>query len=187
MSATRMVSVAALILFLVVMRTLLAAQDASGAIRGTVLDSAGGLVVQASIVIANSATGAGSIATSSATGAFDFELLAPADYSALVTAQAMSPQVTPQLHVDVGGTGLLEFHLTIAGAQEKVTVSGAPALVEPQTSTVSTLLEERAVNDFALNARDHHVERIGLVGCDVRTELSHRQHRSVPRFLLVAQ
>ncbi len=65
----------------------------------------------------------------------------------------MSPQVTPQLHVDVGGTALLEFHLTVAGAQEKVTVSGAPALVEPQTSTVSTLLDERAVNDFPLNGR----------------------------------
>jgi hypothetical protein len=46
-----------------------------------------------------------------------------------------------------------EFHLTVAGAQENVTVSGAPALVEPQTSTASTLLDERAVNDFPMNGR----------------------------------
>src|ERR1035441_10508525 len=153
MSATRMVSVPAFILFLITMPTVLSAQDASGAIRGTVLDSAGGDVAQASIVLGNIATGGRYTATSSPIGAFDFELLSPGDYSVRVTAPAMSPQVTPQLHVDVGGTALLEFHLTVAGAQEKVTVSGAPALVEPQTSTVSTLLDERAVNDFPLNGR----------------------------------
>ena len=151
MSATRMVSLPAFIFFLIMMPTSLAAQDASGAVRGTVLDSAGGVIAQASIILVNTATGARYTAASSATGAFDFELLAPGDYSARVTAQGMAPQVTPQLHVDVGGTALLEFHLTVAGAQEKVTVSGAPALVEPQTSTVSTLLDERAVNDFPLN------------------------------------
>ena len=65
----------------------------------------------------------------------------------------MSPQVTPQLHVDVGATAELKFVLTIAGAHENVTVSGAPALVETQPSAVSTLLDERAVNDLPLNGR----------------------------------
>ena len=65
----------------------------------------------------------------------------------------MSPQVTPQLHVDVGAVAVLEFHLTIAGAHENVTVSGAPALVETQPAAVSTLLDERAVNDIPLNGR----------------------------------
>ncbi len=65
----------------------------------------------------------------------------------------MSPQITPSLHIDVGAATNLEFHLTIAGAQENVTVSAAPSLVEPQTSSVSTLLDERALNDFPLNGR----------------------------------
>jgi hypothetical protein len=153
MSSTRIVSLAALILFRTVFPSSLTAQDASGAIRGTVLDSTGGVVAQASIVLVSTATGARYTATSTETGAFAFELLPPGDYFARVTAQNMSPQVTPQLHVDVGGTALLVFHLTIAGAQEQVTVSAAPALVEPQTSSVSALLDERAVNDFPLNGR----------------------------------
>src|ERR1035441_6973008 len=125
MSATRMVSLPAFIFFLIMMPTLLAAQDASGAVRGTVLDSAGGVVTQASIVLVNAATGARYAATSSLTGAFDFELLAPGDYSVRVTAPAMSPQVTPQLHVDVGGTALLEFHLTVAGADRSVKLNSS--------------------------------------------------------------
>jgi hypothetical protein len=152
MSWTRC-SIPALILFLLSASVPLPAQDASGSIRGTVYDSAGGGIAQASIVIVSAATGLRFTTTSDAEGGFAFDLLQPGDYSGRVTAHGMSPQVTPQLHVDVGAAAVLEFHLTVAGAHENVTVSGAPALVEPQTSTVSTLLDERAVNDFPLNGR----------------------------------
>lgn len=101
-----------------------ASQDsAMGAIRGTVFDSSGGRVGQASIVVVDAATGARFTASSDAEGRFGLELLPPGDYSARVEAQNMSPQVTPQLHVDVGGTAEVEFRLTVASAQETVTVS----------------------------------------------------------------
>ncbi len=87
-------------------------------------------------------------AASDAEGRFALDLLPPGDYSARVVAQGMSPQVTPQLHVDVGGAAELEFRLTVAGAHENVTVSAAPALVETKSSAVSTLLDERALNDI---------------------------------------
>ena len=155
MSSTRIPTVSALILFLLTIfaPALLAAQDsASGSIRGTVFDSSGGRIAQASIVIVNPATGTRYTATSDAEGVFALDL-PPGDYSARVVAQGMSPQVTPQLHVDVGATVVFNYHLTVAGAHESVTVSGAPALVETQPSAVSTLLDERAVNDFPLNGR----------------------------------
>src|SRR5579862_7402918 len=131
-----------------------AAQDsATGSIRGTVLDSSGGRIAQASIVVVNTATGRRSSVTSDAEGNFALELLPPGDYTARVEAPGMSPQVTPQMHVDVGGTAELEFRLKIAGAQESMTVSSAPLAVETQPSAVSTLLDERALNDFPLNGR----------------------------------
>jgi hypothetical protein len=155
MSSTRILSFSALILLLLMILApaRLAAQDsATGAIRGTVLDSTGSRIAQASIVIVNIATGVRYSATSDAEGGFAIDL-PPGDYSARVVALGMSPQVTPQLHVDVGAAAVLEFRLTVAGAHESVTVSGAPALVETQPSSVSTLLDERAVNDFPLNGR----------------------------------
>ncbi len=81
------------------------------------------------------------------------ELLPPGDYSARVDAQGMSPQIAPQLHVDVGGVAELQFHLKLATAEENVTVHASPMLIETQPSAVSTLLDERAVNDFPLNGR----------------------------------
>ncbi len=135
------------------LRPTMAAQDsATGSMRGTVLDSAGGRISQASIAVVNNATGMRYVAATDEAGRFALELL-PGDYSARVEAQGMSPEVTPQLHLDVGGTAELEFRLKIAGAQESLTVSAAPLLVETQPSAVSTLLDERAINDLPLNGR----------------------------------
>jgi hypothetical protein len=65
----------------------------------------------------------------------------------------MSPQTTPGLHVDVGGTTTLEFKLAVAGTKETVTVSGEPPLVEGQPSGLSSLIDERAINELPLNGR----------------------------------
>lgn len=132
--------------------TLSAQDSATGSIRGEVLDSSGGRIAQASVVVVNTATGRRYSVTSDGEGNFALDLL-PGDYTARVEAEGMSPQVTPALHVDVGGTAELEFRLKIAGAQESVTISGAPLAVETQPSAVSTLLDERALNDIPLNGR----------------------------------
>jgi len=144
----------ALVIFCIFLPTLARAQDAAtGAIQGTVLDPSGSRIAQASIVAVNAATGVRFSTTSDAEGRFSIDLLPPGDYSARAVAQGMSPQVTPQLHVDVGAAAEVTFHLTIAGTQENVTVSGAPQLVETQPAAVSSLIDERAIADLPLNGR----------------------------------
>ena len=138
---------------LLIASPILAQDAATGAIHGTVLDPAGGPIAQASIVAVNSATGVRYSATSDSDGRFALDLLPPGDYTARAVADKMSPQETPPLHVDVGSAAQLEFHLTIAGPQETVTVSGAPKLVDTSPSAVSTLLDERAIGDLPLNGR----------------------------------
>ncbi|HEX4424090.1 MAG TPA: TonB-dependent receptor [Terriglobales bacterium] len=130
------------------------AQDAStGAIRGIVLDPSGGRVPGASIALINNATGSHYSAVSDDLGQFNFQLLPPGDYFARATAEKMSPQLTPKLHVDVGGTTSLEFKLAVAGSKETITVSDAPPLVETQPSAVSSLIDERAIAGLPLNGR----------------------------------
>ncbi len=129
-------------------------QDAStGAIRGTVIDASGSRIPGASIALVNAATGFRYGATSDAEGQFSFQLLPPGDYSARATAEKMSPQLTPKLHVDLGAITAIEFKLGVAGSKETITVSGAPPLVETQPSTVSSLIDERAITGLPLNGR----------------------------------
>jgi hypothetical protein len=132
----------------------LAAQDAStGAIRGVVLDPEGRPVSAATVAVVSASTGAQHSALSDDDGRFVVELLPPGDYSARAEIKGMSPQVTPQIHVDVGGAVELQFRLAMAGASETVTVSGAPPLVETVPSAVSAVIDEKAINDLPLNGR----------------------------------
>jgi hypothetical protein len=129
------------------------AQDATGALRGTVNDPTGGRIPGAAIALVNDATGFRySIATDSE-GRFAFELLPPGDYTARATAQGMSPQETPKLHVYVGGETTVVFELKVGGGQETVTVMGEPSQVDTQPSTVSSLIDERAIGGLPLDGR----------------------------------
>jgi hypothetical protein len=134
--------------------TAVMAQDTStGAIRGTVSDSGGARISAANVVLVNAATNFRYSTTSDLSGGFAFELLPPGEYSARADSPGMSPQTTPRLRVDVGGTTELTFKLAVAGASETVTVSGEPPVVESQPSGISTLIDERAINDLPLNGR----------------------------------
>jgi hypothetical protein len=130
------------------------AQDAStGAIRGTVVDSAGRRIVEASIVLVDSAQGFRYFVTSDSEGRFVFELLPPGEYAARAVAPDMSPQLTPKLHVDVGATTEIEFKLQVGGAKEMVTVSGEQPMVETQSSAVSSRVDKRAIEELPLDGR----------------------------------
>ncbi len=130
------------------------AQDtSSGAIRGTVGDAAGARIGASSVVLVNTATNFRYSTTTDGFGRFAFELLPPGDYTARAESPGMSPQTTPGLHVDVGGTTELAFKLAVAGNKETVTVSGEPPLVESEPSGLSTLIDERAINELPLNGR----------------------------------
>ena len=128
------------------------AQD-TGAIRGTVSDSSGRRIVDASIALVDSAQGFQYFVTSDAEGKFVFEFLPPGDYLARAVAPDMSPQITPSLHVNAGGTTQLEFTLQVGGAKEMVTVSGDPPLVETQSNAVSSVVDKRAIEELPLDGR----------------------------------
>src|SRR5580692_4464704 len=142
------------IVLLFLLLSLSAAQDAAtGAIHGTVVDLHELRIPGAIIAVVNAATGARYSATSDAEGHFTIDLIPPGDYTARAVAQSMSPQITPPIHVEVGAASEVEFRLNVAGAEEHVTVSGAPQLVDTQSTAISSLVDERAIADLPLNGR----------------------------------
>jgi hypothetical protein len=137
--------------FLAVLAT---AQDAStGALRGTITDFTHAPMPNATVAIANIATGVTYSAVTDAEGRYFLDLLPPGDYSARAESQNMSPEVNPNIHIDVGGLLQLDFALSVAGAKETVTVSAGPQLVETQPTAISALLDERAISELPLNGR----------------------------------
>src|SRR4029077_10078084 len=54
---------------------------------------------------------------------------------------------------DLGAVTVLEFKLRVAGINETVTVSAAPPLVDTQPNAVSSLIDQRAINELPLDGR----------------------------------
>jgi hypothetical protein len=130
------------------------AQDGStGSVRGIVLDPSGGRIAGATVALVNNSTAFHYQQTSDAEGRFAFGLLPPGDYSARVTADKMSPQLSPFLSVNLGGVTEIEFKLRIAGARETVTVSAEPRTVETEPRGLSAVVDERAILNLPLNGR----------------------------------
>lgn len=130
------------------------AQDAStGAIHGTVVDPSNSRIAGASIVLLNDATSFRYEQISDSTGRFAFELLPPGQYSARAIATGMSPQLSPNLRVNVGSVTEIEFKLTLAGPRENVTVSAEQKQVETQPQGLSTVVDEQAILNLPLNGR----------------------------------
>ncbi len=91
-------------------------KDAStGAIRGTVLDPSGKSISGATVALVNDATGLHYEQASDQAGRFAFELLAPGEYSARVAADKMSPQISPNIRVEIGGVAEINFSLLMNG------------------------------------------------------------------------
>ena len=130
------------------------AQDAStGALRGTVVDTQGAAVTNADIVAICVETGVRYHTGTDASGRFVVDLLPPGNYSARAEAEGMSPQISPEIKVEVGGAQQLTFKLTVAGPKETVTVSGAPPMVDTSPNGPSALLDEQAILNLPLGGR----------------------------------
>jgi hypothetical protein len=130
------------------------AQDAStGALRGVVLDAQGAVITNADIMAIRVETGIRYHAATDAAGRFAVDLLPPGQYSARAEAEGMSPQISPLIRVEVGATTELTFKLKVGGPMEMITVSEAPRIADSNPSSVSALLDERAIKDLPLNGR----------------------------------
>jgi hypothetical protein len=142
-----------LALFLLFVASTFGQDSSTGAIRGTVSDSAGARIHDAAIVAVNAETGRRYFAATDSEGRFALEMLPPGDYLARAEAAGMSAQVTPSLHLDLGGATAIDFQLSIATTKESITVSGAPQWIETQPSAVSSIIDERSIQELPLNGR----------------------------------
>jgi hypothetical protein len=135
-------------------------QDTStGAIHGTVGDSAGARIGGASVVLVNGATNFRYSTTTDATGRFAFELLPPGDYSTRAESPGMSPRTTPSLHVDIGGTTELVFKLAATNCQLP---SGLAQLEQADVSAFSHNFKTPKLQQASLNVEREVAHRLAV-------------------------
>ncbi len=131
--------------------TSLRAQTAgAGTITGTVTDSTGAAIPNATVVATNTATNVSSQRTSSSSGLFNIAPLPPGTYS--VSVQATGFRTLKQDNLVVNALGVLGFNpvLTIGEAAETVEVTAAPPVLNTTNATVGLVMENTTYANLPL-------------------------------------
>jgi hypothetical protein len=148
-------------LLAVLMASTLSAQIVeTGVITGVVRDSAGAVIVKANVTVVNTGTGLASHTATDSQGLYASPPLNPGDYNVEVEAPSFG-KVVEHARLEVGQRLAVDVVLAVGAAAETIEVQSADAVLETESSTVSNLRTERAVQDLPLNGRNF-AELVGL-------------------------
>ncbi|MGI8990873.1 MAG: carboxypeptidase regulatory-like domain-containing protein [Bryobacteraceae bacterium] len=129
-------------------------QQITGSVTGTVTDPAGAAVAGAPVKLTNTGTGAVESVNSDDSGNFRFLLLPPGVYSLKVTTPGFKSFVRDGIVVEIDRSLAIPVSLQIGQVSDTVEVSGGSPLLDPNTSSLGTVMDEKKVIDLPLNGRN---------------------------------
>lgn len=130
------------------------AQQITGSVTGNVADPAGAVVGAAELRLTNTGTGAVATSASDESGDFKFLLLPPGTYSLQVTKPGFKSFVRDGIVVEVERSVAIPITLQMGQVTETVEVQAATPLLDPNTSSLGTVMETKKVEDLPLNGRN---------------------------------
>ena len=133
----------------------------TGAIAGTVTDSAGGVVPQAEIKVVNLGTGESRSATSAQNGSYSVPLLPPGNYRVDVSKTGFKLLTFSSVSVIVTETQSLNAKLEIGAVSEHVTVTSEAEQLQTESSALGRVTNEEMVANLPLVTRNY-TQIIGL-------------------------
>ncbi len=150
----RMPAVALLALFLILAPTV-RAQTPTATLSGSVTDSTGAVVVDASVEAAEKTTGFKRATTSNHEGVFVLPALPVGLYTVTVQAGSFSPKRYDQVVLVVGQTVKLDVELGVGNPNETVDVNADEApLIQTVTSSVEGVVKSKEIEALPLNGRN---------------------------------
>ena len=142
-------------LFLTVLSAaMLPAQETTGTINGTILDSQGAAIAKAKITLTNESTGYVRTGVSEGAGNYSVPLLPPGTYDMRVQASGFSPVEQKAVVLLVGQALTLNQTLKPGGANEVVEVNGQSPLIESTSSEIGGSVSPTEVAGLPLLSRN---------------------------------
>jgi hypothetical protein len=126
----------------------------AGDIEGTVTDQSGAVVPGATITIINVATNLSRTLVSDGHGAYRVPALPPGVYTVRVELSGFEPAARSDVTVLLGQTVTVDVRLLLAGTTEQVTVLAQPPLVQVGHTEVSSVVNQRLIEDLPINGRN---------------------------------
>lgn len=137
-----------------------AGQTSTGAIVGIVRDSSSNVISGANVQLIETTKGQVTQTSTNDLGYFAFPLLPPGIYRLTIEAQGFKKYVQENIKLDVATTLSINAALVVGEVSQSVTVTGAPPLLETQTSSLGQVISNKSMVDLPLDGRNSY----GMVG-----------------------
>jgi Carboxypeptidase regulatory-like domain/TonB dependent receptor len=131
-------------------------QSNAADIQGTVKDSSGAVVPNATVTVRNPNTNFSRNVTTNDEGFYRIINVPPSDYEITVEAANFKKAVLPKVTVTIGQAAELDVTLEPGQISEIVTVSDATSeIVETSKTSVSTTIDQQRINNLPINERNY--------------------------------
>jgi len=154
--ATRSSRILAAVLAVATMFCMRAYSQSSAAdILGTVSDSSGATVANATVTLVNTDTNDRRTFQTDKSGAFDFPSLNPGHYSLTIEAQGFSTVKGNQIVVAAGDRRRVDTALSIGSVTQTLEVTGSSPALQTDSSALASTITEQSVQNLPLNGRNY--------------------------------
>jgi hypothetical protein len=133
---------------------MLHAQSFYGSVVGTVTDSTGAVVPDATVTVTDLRTAEAVKVQTNGNGEYSVVNLVPADYSVAVEKTNFKRDISGDVPVEVGATVRVNLTLTVGTASETVEVNTAAPLLQTDSSSLSQVVAGAQVQQMPLNGRN---------------------------------
>jgi len=131
-------------------------QAAAADLQGTIKDSTGAVVPNATITVRNPGTNISRTGVSNEEGFYRIVNLPPGDYEITVEAANFKKAVLTKVNLTVGQTAKVDVALEPGQISESVTISDATSeIVETSKTAVATTIDQQRINNLPINERNY--------------------------------
>ena len=134
--------------------TSLYGQSTYGSIAGTVTDTSGASITDANVNLTNLGTSEKRTQSSGSDGLFTFVNLFPGQYRIDVEKQGFKHFVRTSITVDVQQSTRVDAALQVGEVSQVVEVTSETPLLQAETSSLGTVVDQREANELPLNGRN---------------------------------
>ena len=155
------------------------AQFDTASVVGTVRDSSGAVVPDATVTLTNTATGVSSVKISNGEGNYEFFTVRPGIYLVTAEKSGFALALVENVEVQVAARMRVDLQMAIGQLTEKVVVTAASPLIETDTSQRGQVIGGAQMQALPLNGREY--SSLALLTTGVRQSALNRSTNGTPR------
>src|SRR2546430_1574032 len=166
-------------LFLCLSSAAALAQFDTASVVGTVRDSSGAVVPDATVTLTNAQTGLSIVKTTNAAGLYEFFTIKPGTYVITAEKPGFAIALVDNVQVQVGSRPRVDLTLTVGQVTEKVQVTASSPLVETDSSQRGQVITGDQTRELPLNGREYSA--LALLTTGVRQSALNKSTTGTPR------